>query len=66
MPGGQHQPADVDAALDPVPRGSRMGGDDRHVLPGQRIEQARLADVGSTDQGDFGKDGIEWDVGPGE
>jgi len=29
-----------------------MSGDDRHVLPGQRIEQARLADVGRPDQSD--------------
>src|SRR5437773_3542829 len=32
----------------------------------QRIQETGLTDVGSTDQGDFGKGGTEWGVGRGD
>ena len=34
--------------------------------PHQRIEQRRFADVGATEEGDFGERGIELRIGSGE
>src|SRR2546425_2708431 len=48
------------------PRLPRRSGYFGYPSARQGVQKARLADVRSADQGDFGKDGSEWDVGPGE
>ena len=45
-------PRDLDARCDGVARRARDRRDDRHVLAGQLVEQARLADVRPPDQHD--------------
>src|SRR5256714_15474411 len=45
------------------PRLPRRSGYFGYPSARQGVQKARLADVRSADQGDFGKDGSEWDVG---
>src|ERR1044071_4224026 len=48
------------------PRLPRRPGDLGDPAAGERVQQARLADVGAADEGEFGKRGVERDVGARE
>src|SRR5207237_10831575 len=45
---------------------SRCPGHVSNPPAGERVQQARLADVGAADEGEFGKRGVERDVGARE